>query len=817
MSSNAEPTRDYIELADSDEEGPGAGRGPAKTTNGVAVSTLAQAIASSSLGVSSPQDGSMRPVEPSGEAGIAAVARLTGPASGAAMLVDPSLPGSSDPMEEIPDNFSAPAAQPREAPLQTTYNGPLPGSDRPLDLTTGVHSLHLPQQPLISRQRWESDDEEESGMGVPLQQQEFRTGLVYSSKMMLHADPKFIDADDDEGIHPEQPERISRIFDALKRGGCVARMKRFPIRNVTKEEVMLVHHQGMWDGILNTSFFSTTELIHQTQALERRFSLYINEHSARCAQLSCGGVIEMCDAVVSGRIRNGFAIVRPPGHHAEPGESMGFCFFNNVAVAARVVKEKYGDQCRKILILDWDVHHGNGTQSAFYEDDEVLYISLHRYEDATFFPCLETGNYDHVGEGKGKGRNVNIPWKDSGMTDADYIAAFQRIVMPIAREFGPDLVIISAGFDAAEGDSLGMCHITPQGYAQMTYDLAGLANGKVVAALEGGYNLDSIARSALSVTEVLLGEVPPPAPSGTAASTVAMDTFREVERVQARYWKSIEQSPYDVVEDDGYQMSSLSIAKLFANHRTYEMGQRYDMDVLPVTLAGQSDDMYTGQVLCSSGLLEEPKDTLIVFAHDAGNLRVEEQSVDVDPGQELGYFLDASSHVVDWAMEKGAGLIDVNVLSQLPTVARMPVSTSSRRGRNPNQSKHPTRLEEARRLLLYTWDNAAVMVMGANPKTKVVLIGLGTATDAIMHLIEERDVESCVKAVVQLPAYSLIPTVPKNNPEKRVWYWKNSRVYLPRDHSYYTFDAQARSGKRLGKLIRSGEFAARRALHCYWY
>ena len=140
-----------------------------------------------------------------------------------------------------------------------------------------------------------------------------------------------------------------------------------------------------------------------------------------------------------------------------------------------------------ILILNFprrDVHHGNGTQQAFWDDENVLYISLHRYENGEFFPGGIGGADDQVGVGAGVGRNVNIPWPDSGMGDGDYLAAFQRVVMPIAHEFAPDFVIISAGFDAAEGDHLGQCRVTPNGYAQMTHELAALANGRLVVALE---------------------------------------------------------------------------------------------------------------------------------------------------------------------------------------------------------------------------------------------------------------------------------------------------------------------------------------------
>lgn len=179
------------------------------------------------------------------------------------------------------------------------------------------------------------------------------------------------------------------------------------------------------------------------------------------------------DSVIDGQSRSGVAIVRPPGHHAETDEPCGFCLFNNVALAAKYALSNHGLKrycihifldlqfiyklflsCR-VMILDWDVHHGNGIQHIFEDDPGVLYISLHRYDYGGFFPCSDDANYDKVGNGPGKGFNVNIPWNAKGMGDTEYLAAFLNVVMPIAYEYNPELVLVSAGFDAAKGDPLG--------------------------------------------------------------------------------------------------------------------------------------------------------------------------------------------------------------------------------------------------------------------------------------------------------------------------------------------------------------------------
>lgn len=286
---------------------------------------------------------------------------------------------------------------------------------------------------------------------------------------------------------------------------------------------------------------------------ERLDSIYLNHSTYECAKLAAGGAIEACKAVVQGAVRNAIAIIRPPGHHAESDQPSGFCIFNNVPIATRVCQNAYPETCRKVLILDWDVHHGNGIQHAFYNDPNVLYISLHVFKNGTFYPNLPDGNLDYCGEGPGEGKNVNIPWAEHGMGDSEYLYAFQQVVMPIATEFNPDLVIISAGFDAAEGDLLGGCFVTPACYGHMTHMLMSLAKGKLVVCLEGGYNLRSIARSALAVTKVLMLEPPDrlrddlPAPKDSAVYIV-----ENVKRQHSKYWKSLYPKHLDKT-DPGYQ------------------------------------------------------------------------------------------------------------------------------------------------------------------------------------------------------------------------------------------------------------------------
>ncbi|XP_049978292.1 histone deacetylase 9-like [Alexandromys fortis] len=184
-------------------------------------------------------------------------------------------------------------------------------------------------------------------------------------------------------------------------------------------------------------------------------------HSSGAARMAVGCVIELASKVASGELKNGFAVVRPPGHHAEESAAMGFCFFNSVAITAKYLRDQLN--MNKILIVDLDVHHGNGTQQAFYADPSVLYISLHRYDEGNFFPG--SGAPNEVGVGLGEGFNINIAWTgglDPPMGDAEYLEAFRTVVMPVAKEFDPDMVLVSAGFDALEG------HTPPLGGYKVT-------------------------------------------------------------------------------------------------------------------------------------------------------------------------------------------------------------------------------------------------------------------------------------------------------------------------------------------------------------
>ena len=350
--------------------------------------------------------------------------------------------------------------------------------------------------------------------------------------------------------------------------------------------------------------------IDELKLLEGEYdSVYFNTLTFTSALLSAGGAIETCKAVVSRQLKNGIAVIRPPGHHAECNRPSGFCFFDNCAIAAKVCQMDYPDTCRKILILDWDVHHGNGIQQAFEKDPNVLYISIHVHQRGLFYPMGTYGDHLHCGIGAGEGKNINIPWDSQGMGDADYLYAFQKIVMPVAFEFNPDLVIIAAGFDAAQGDHLGGCHVSPAGYGHMTHMLMSLADGRIVACLEGGYNLRAISKSALAVTRVLMGEPPDRLPE-TKPTPSGLSTVRMVATYQSKYWKSL--GPKDLKEHTlGYGAERLH--DIIRYYQAAQMLESHKMIPLYV-LREQISRSFEKQILATPNYTQ--KVPLVVFLHD---------------------------------------------------------------------------------------------------------------------------------------------------------------------------------------------------------
>jgi acetoin utilization deacetylase AcuC-like enzyme len=321
--------------------------------------------------------------------------------------------------------------------------------------------------------------------------------------------------------HPERPERAD-VLDAIaarwrERGVDVAAP-----RSATPEHLLRVLDADYVRRIAESAGRAT--------ALDP--DTYTSPESYEIALLAAGACVDAVDRVMGGGHRAAFALVRPPGHHAERDRAMGFCLFNNVAVAAAHAR---ATGARKVAIVDYDVHHGNGTQHIFEADPHVLYISTHQYP---YYPG--TGAASETGRGAGSGFTVNLPF-EAGAVDEDYQIAFSRIMVPVLRQFEPDLVIVSAGFDAHERDPLGGIRLTTPAFAAMTAELRAVAEeccrGRIVAAVEGGYDLQAFGASLDTAIDSLTGPARPPAwPTSGIASTRGQDTLAATRAAIMPFW-----------------------------------------------------------------------------------------------------------------------------------------------------------------------------------------------------------------------------------------------------------------------------------------
>ena len=301
---------------------------------------------------------------------------------------------------------------------------------------------------------------------------QLQTGLLYSSRYTQH-----LTGD----AHPEKPERVSYVYSQLAKGSAL------------KDMILLEPHPAALEWM--EEIHSPEYIRRVQQTCEAGFPVIdspdtgVSRDSFEVARLAAGGALDLVSAVMEGKIANGFALVRPPGHHAERKIALGFCLFNSVAVAARYLEKRYG--LRRVLIVDWDVHHGNGTQNAFYEDPTVFYFSVHQYP---FYPG--TGAREETGSGAGRGTTLNIPLP-AGSGDDIYLESMEQIFYPRALNFRPDFVLVSAGFDAHRDDPLAQMEVTSEGYGVMTEMVKAVArecaDGRIVSLLEGGYHLPALA------------------------------------------------------------------------------------------------------------------------------------------------------------------------------------------------------------------------------------------------------------------------------------------------------------------------------------
>jgi acetoin utilization deacetylase AcuC-like enzyme len=291
--------------------------------------------------------------------------------------------------------------------------------------------------------------------------------------------------------HPERSQRLTAIRDRLERGGTLRHLLAITPEAAPLTALARVHDEAYIEALQRACARAPLRLDPDTA---------VSEGSWAAALLSAGGGLAAVDAVCEGRARAAFVCTRPPGHHAERDRAMGFCLFNNIAVAARHAQDRHGVE--RVAIVDWDVHHGNGTQHVFEEDDTVLYVSTHQWP---FYPG--TGARGERGRGRGLGTTINLPLS-AGAGDEDFEGLYATAVIPAIERFGPDLILISAGFDAHESDPLAGMALTAGGYGRLTETLrdaaASLCGGRIVSLLEGGYDLDALAVSVETHLRVLM-------------------------------------------------------------------------------------------------------------------------------------------------------------------------------------------------------------------------------------------------------------------------------------------------------------------------
>jgi len=347
------------------------------------------------------------------------------------------------------------------------------------------------------------------------------TGIVRDNRYLDHVANTY---------HPESHQRLEVLYRMLQETEMKGNFIEVQPRMATREELELIHVPRYIQLVASTAGQACTMLDPDTYACSKSYET---------AKLAAGGTLVAVDRVLGGELDNAFAFVRPPGHHAESNRAMGFCLFNNVAIAAGYALKTH--KLRKALIIDWDLHHGNGTQHSFYERADVLYFSTHQFP---YYPG--TGYVNEVGSGTGKGFTVNVPLSP-GPGDAEYMQIFEDILEPIAMEYKPDIVFVSAGFDIYYQDPLGGMQVTPEGFANLAKIVLEFARetckGKVVFVLEGGYHLDGLRDSVKNVLKTMRGDILAGGRDENIRKGVdhrMMDAIiKKVKEAQKPFWKNL--------------------------------------------------------------------------------------------------------------------------------------------------------------------------------------------------------------------------------------------------------------------------------------
>ena len=321
--------------------------------------------------------------------------------------------------------------------------------------------------------------------------------------------------------HPEHAGRIRAVWRQLDESGLTARMKAVDVQTIDEDWMLTVHTREYLDLL---AWVDAT----QQQTVHLDADTYATPRSYAVARLAAGGVVASINDVLGGQADNGLAVVRPPGHHAMPGHAMGFCLLGNIAIGARYAQRAHG--VKRVLIVDYDVHHGNGTEAMFYDDDTVLFISTHQFP---FYPG--TGRITDIGAGKGRGDTINIPLS-AGHGDSSYARIFEEVVWPAARRYQPELILVSAGIDAHWTDPLAQMRLSLTGYDHLTRELIKMADelcgGKIVFVMEGGYHLDALGHGWRNIAHALLGDDEVSDPLGPPDGRQEPDVTPVIEQVK---------------------------------------------------------------------------------------------------------------------------------------------------------------------------------------------------------------------------------------------------------------------------------------------